>query len=300
MSDDIKSLKSKIAELESELKQKHSEVARYKQELVKTNSGLEKLIADFSQEFKLAAQVQKVLSPTEIPNIPGIEFSTKFNPGMRSGGDYFDIFEHEDKLRFGIIVASSSGYQMSALFLSVLIKLSGQIEARRGVEPHKVISMMAQELVPNIDNQDTASLFYAVIDRRDFVLHYSSVGNIMGFLQVHGEGSSATLEASTGALKKNYSENPLTQSLSLGPRDRLILCTEGIYEAKNKAGEVFGKDRLAKLLLRAPRSGVHDVRNEILFQLEKFSENPEPQRDQTVVVTEVKDRVIKLAKKSSL
>lgn len=299
MSDDIKSLKNKVAELEAELKQKNSEVARYKQELVKTNSGLEKLIADFSQEFKLAAQVQKVLSPTEIPNIPGIEFSTKFNPGMRSGGDYFDIFEHEDKLRFGIMVASSSGYQMSALFLSVLIKLSGQIEARKGVEPHKVISMMAQELVPNVDNQDTASLFYAVIDRRDFTLHYSSVGNIMGFLQVHGEGgSSASLEPSTGPLKKNYSENPLTQSLPLGPRDRLILCTEGVYEAKNKSSEAFGKDRLAKLLLRAPRSGVHDVRNEILFQLEKFTETSEPVRDQTVVVTEVKDRVIKLAKKS--
>lgn len=300
MSDDVKSLKNKISELEAELKQKNSEISRYKQELVKTNAGLEKLIADFSQEFKLAAQVQKVLSPTEIPNIPGIEFSTKFNPGMRSGGDYFDIFEHEDKLRFGIIVASSSGYQMSALFLSVLIKLSGQIEARRGVEPHKVIAMMAQELVPNIDNQDTASLFYAVIDRRDFVLHYSSVGNVMGFLQVHGEGSSAQLQASTGPLKKNYSENPLTQSLPLGPRDRLILCTEGVYEAKNKSNESFGKDRLSKLLLRAPRSGVHDVRNEILFQVEKFTENSEAQRDQTVVVTEVKDRVIKLAKKSSV
>ncbi len=88
--------------------------------------------------------------------------------------------------------------------------------------------------------------------------------------------------------------------MPLGPRDRLILCTEGVYEAKNKSSEVFGKDRLAKLLLRAPRSGVHDVRNEILFQLEKFTETSEPQRDQTVVVTEVKDRVIKLAKKSPL
>jgi sigma-B regulation protein RsbU (phosphoserine phosphatase) len=54
---------------------------------------------------------------------------------------------------------------------------------------------------------------------------------------------------------------------------------------------------VAQAIIRAPRSGVHEVRNEILFQAEQHSGKSEPVRDQTVIVTEIKDRVIKLAKK---
>jgi sigma-B regulation protein RsbU (phosphoserine phosphatase) len=298
MSDEIKRLKEKIKELEQELSAKNAEVVRYRSELKKTNTQLEKIVADLGQELKLAGLVQKVLSPTEIPNIPGIEFSTKFIPGSRSGGDYFDIFEHDDRMKFGIILSSSSGYTMSALFLSVLIKLSAQIEARKGMAPDKVVKMMAQEIVPNIHNQDSASLFYAVFDRRSYELSYCSVGNVLGLLQSHGDTKASVLEPSAGALEKDYDQQPLSQTLQMGARDRLILCSEGIWEAKNSQSEIMGRENIIQAILRAPRSGVHEVRNEILYQVERHLEQNEPLRDQTVVVTEVKDRVIKLAKKS--
>jgi phosphoserine phosphatase RsbU/P len=277
----------RIRDLEKEIEIKDGELNRAHKELFRVNSVVENMIVEMSQELKLVGLIQKVLAPTEIPNISGIEFSTKFNPGMKSGGDYFDIFEHEDKLKFGIILASSSGYAMSALFLSVLIKMAAQIEARRGMEPSQVITMMAAELVPHIINQDQASIFYAVVDRRSFELKYSSVGNILGILQLQGQEKLIRLAASTGPLAKDFTQKPLTHTLSLGARDRLILCTEGVGDM----------DLISKAILRAPRSGVHDVRNEILFQSEQSSGKSEPARDQTVIVTEVKDRVIKLAKK---
>jgi len=293
-----KNSKDEIQELRRELLLKEAELQRYRRELQNANGQLEKMIVDLSQELKMAGFIQKVLSPVEIPNIPGIEFSTKFNPGMRSGGDYFDIFEHDDRLKFGLILSSSSGYTMSSLFLSVLMKLSAQIEARKGLEPDKVIRLLASEIVPHIQKQDSASLFYAVIDRRNYELKYASSGSILGLLQEQGQDQASWLQASSGPLCKDFDESPLTHTVSLGPRDRLILCTEGVWAAENSSGENFGKDRLIKSIMKAPRGGVHDVRNEILYQVEKFTEQKEPQRDQTVLVTEVKDKVIKLAKKS--
>ncbi len=286
-SENIEEYKIRIRDLEKEIEIKDEELDRAHKELMRANSVVEKMILDMNQELKMVAKIQRVLSPTEIPHISGVEFSSKFNPGLRSGGDYFDIFELEDKLKFGIILASSSGYAMSALFLSVLIKLTAQIEARRGMDPDQVIAMMAKELVPNIINDDQASLFYAVVDRRSFQLKYSSVGSIRGFLQIHGQDKLSRLEASSGPLRKDFSENPLTQTLSLGARDRLILCTEGVGETES----------IAKAILQAPKTGVHELRNEILFQNEQTTGQTEPHRDQTVVVTEVKDRVIKLTKK---
>ncbi len=294
-----KELLEKIAELKQELGHKDQELHRFRMELQKTNSNLERMIGELSQEVKLASLIQKLLTPTEIPNIPGIEFSTKFVPGTKSGGDYFDIFEHDDRLKFGILLSSSSGYTMSALFLSVLMKMSAQIEARRGMEPDQVIAHMAAEIVPNIQKQETASVFYGIVDRRNYELKYSCVGSIAGLLQIHGKEQVGWLEPSTGPMRKDYDEKPLSHSIPLGPRDRLILCTEGVWGAQNEQTP-FGKERLLKTVHRAPRSGVHDLRNEILYQVEQFTGQTEPSRDQTVLVTEVKDRVIKLAKKGSV
>lgn len=285
--ENLEDYKVRIRDLEKEIEIKDEELDRAHKELMRANSVVEKMILDMNQELKMVAKIQRVLSPTEIPHISGVEFSSKFNPGMRSGGDYFDIFELEDKLKFGVILASSSGYAMSALFLSVLIKLTAQIEARRGMDPDQVVAMMAKELVPSIINDDQASLFYAVVDRRSFQLKYSSVGSIRGFLQISGQEKLSRLEASTGPFRKDYNEQPLNQTVSLGARDRLILCTEGVGES----------DQIAKAILQAPKTGVHELRNEILFQFEQATGMSEPHRDQTVVVTEVKDRVIKLTKK---
>ena len=85
------------------------------------------LIAHLHGELKLAHVIQKALVPTEFPHISGFEFSTKFVPSSISGGDYFDIFEHQDKMKFGILLADSSGYQFSALFLSTLIQFSSRM-----------------------------------------------------------------------------------------------------------------------------------------------------------------------------
>jgi sigma-B regulation protein RsbU (phosphoserine phosphatase) len=64
----------------------------------------------------------------------------------------------------------------------------------------------------------------------------------------------------------------------------------------NPTGESFGLDRLSQAVLKAPKSGVHEMRNEVLYQLEKFAESTEFSEDLTIVVTEVKERILKLAR----
>lgn len=289
-------LKERISELEHELAVKEAELHRYRLELTKANTAVEKMIAQVSQEIRFAQLMQKYLSPTEFPNVHGFEFSTKFLPGTRSGGDYFDIFEHEDKLKFGILISSASGYVLSSLLLSMIIKLSSEIEARRGLEPHKLVAQLAKDVVPSIQSEDKASVFYGVIDRRNYEIQYCSVGNIDGFLQVQGQDGLVELNPTGPSLSKDFNTEPQSRTLQLNPRDRLILATEGLKMSQNALGVAWGSQNLVDAINRAPKHGVHELRNEILFANEKYSGKSEPVRDQTLIVTEVKDRVIKLAK----
>lgn len=288
--------KERISELEHELAVKDAELHRYRLELTKANTALEKLITQVSNELKLAQNLQKLLSPTELPNVQGFDFSTKFLPGSRSGGDYFDIFEHEDKLKFGILISSATGYSLSSLLLSIIIKISSQIEARRGLEAHKVVALLAKEVVPNIQNEDRASLFYGVVDRRSYEIQYCSIGNIDGFLQVYGQDGLVELLPTGPSLSKDYNTEPQSKTLQLNPRDRIVIATEGLKMSQNSLGVNWGGHGLSESILRAPKQGVHELRNEILFSNEKYTGKTDPVRDQTLIVTEVKDRVIKLAK----
>ena len=292
-------LKNKIQFLEQELRLREAEIAHYRAALAKSNSELEKIIFDMSHELKMASMIQKILTPLEIPNIPGFEFSSKFVAGSERGGDYFDVFEHEDRMKFGLVLACSSGYSMSALFLSVLIKLASQIEARKGLPPEEVLTRMAREIIPQIENQDTASVFYAVVDRRSFQITYSSNGSMTGFLQPKSSGAITKLLPATGPFTRGFNEQALSSSVSLDSGDRLVLVSEGILCAQNKSNELFGVPRLSDSIQRIARGNVHDIRNEILFQVQQFTGVEEPTRDQTVLVMEVKDRVIKLANPKS-
>lgn len=293
---DVQDLKEKISELEHELAVKDAELHRYRLELEKANHALEKMIFKTTQELRLAQSLQKVLSPTEIPPIQGFDFSSKFVPGSRFGGDYFDIFEHEDRLRFGILISSASGYGLSSLLLSALIKMSSQMEARRGLAADKVMELLVAEVAPHIQGQDTANLFYGVVDRRSYEMQYCALGEIDMFLQNYTSSSLEALPATGKVLGKEYSEKFNLQTVHLNPRDRLILATDGLRKTENPQGTMWGSHGISEAVRKAPRQGVHELRNEILFSNERFSQKETPLRDQTLIVTEVKDRVIKLAK----
>ena len=126
-------------------------------------------------------------------------------------------------------------------------------------------------------------------------MSHSSNGSMMGFLQPKSSAALTKLLPATAAFSKNYNEQPLSSTLALDSGDRLVLVSEGILGAMNSSGEVFGVPRVMDAIQRIARGTAHDVRNELLFQVQQFTGLEEPVRDQTVLVIEVKDRVIKLA-----
>ncbi len=297
MTDDVTELKRRISDLEQEVSDREKDIEMFRNELQSANRRLERLIGEVNQELKTAHSLQRLLVPTELPNIPGFEFSSKFVPALLNGGDYFDIFEHDDRARFGIVVATSSGHLMSALLLSVLLKLTGQMEARRGAEPNTMVKAILAELKSQLNDGDSADLFYGRFDRRNFELSYTLVGDVVGLRHDYSSGELKLLKSMDMPLQKASPTEFKTEVVGLNPRDKLIFCTKGLYEISNLKGEEYGRDRLFRSVHEAANRSVHELRNHILYQAQKFLSGQEPPRDMTVVVSEVKDRVIKLAKK---
>src|SRR5690606_23690688 len=126
--------------------------------------------------------------------------------------DYFDIFEHEDRSAFGIILASSSGHLMSALLLSVLLKLSGQMEARRGAAPNKMLKMIADEMLGDLHGDEVADVFYGSFDRRDFKLNYCRVGDMTCLRYDYASGNLKILKSQGPPLTADSESNWVVES----------------------------------------------------------------------------------------
>lgn len=291
-----KALLDRLHQLEKELKAREQDLGRYKSELLDANRRIEALIHNFERDLKIAHTIQKSLVPTVFPHISGFEFSTKFLPSYVMGGDYFDIFELKDKLLFGMLMSSCSGPGLTAMLLSVLLKLTSQLEAKQG-EPHLIVQRIMKDMKAEQDEikdadkdffaNDAIDLMYGRVDRRHLQFQYARSGVTYAFHLSEAKGQVQKLEGNKG-------------SVALEPKDRLVFCTRGLVDATNSKGEIFGTERLIRGLLSGPEQGVHELRNHILVDLKTYLGTKEIERDISLIVLEVQEKVLKLAPKTEI
>jgi len=291
MSKEIQYYLDKIELLQTQLVKKELEVNKYKEELFRANSVIEKLIQDINTELKLALKVQKTLSPTEIPSIPGFEISSKFIPGTEKGGDYFDFFDLKEKMKFGIFVSSCSGYSLSSILMSVFIKSTSE-RMNSASKPDDFLNAILKEIKDGMSANDSLSLFYGVVDRKNYDLTYCSLGSV--YCSHIAEGLNPVYLKSQPEYKKNSELKIETGKLSLNSKDRFCIYTQGILTPSIENEQMLDLDKILKK--KNAYSTVHELRNEILFQSEKLSGSASPDCDQIIIALEVKDKVLKLAK----
>lgn len=290
-------LKNRILLLEKEIELKNKDLENYRKELVRTNAQLEGLVVHIHSQLKKALEIQKQIVPTEFPHIPGFDFSTKFSASSLSGGDYFDIFEHKDKMQFGFLLSSASSYNVSALFLSLFMKFT--FEARQNLQsqaPEALLQSLQAEFVDGLAESETFQFFYGVMNRRHLRLNYVNLGGVVAIHHNHGTQVLTRLQFDNPVVKKHVSLSSVpVMSLDFESKDKLILCSPGLFKVANPQGELFGEERLYSVIKKSATSDVHNLRNEIFFQLQQFAKGQDYPQDLTVIVVETKERVLKLA-----
>lgn len=284
-------LQQKISSLEAQLKLKEAELKAYKIEINKTNAALQRLISLAADDLKWAQAIQKRLSPAVMPHVPGLEVSSKFLSGDEIGGDYFDFVSLTDKMKIGFILSASGGHGLAAMLLGILVSTQAKNLVREAEKSSKVVEDLIKELdherKPNLP---LPSLLYAIFDRRHFQLDLSWRGDLLVLKNSGATGEVTVCVSPLTPLQKAIKDSVKVQSLTLNleAKDRLIFCSPGVIEACDSA-------EISEMVQQAPRLGVHELRNEIVFGVQQSSKTATPHRDQTVVVLEVQEHLIKLA-----
>jgi len=283
-------LLNKIKSLENQLKEKEETLAKYKELIRLSNHRIENIAKNFEENLSLIAGIHKHLLPVNLPDIPYFEFSYKFLPTSSGvSGDFFDVFKIPDSLKFGIIMASCNTYAMAALFISSFLKSSQNLHNYQTSKEFFI--HLEKHLSKSLSQVGQIDLFYGIVDRKKFTLDYCLLGNIFTAFKKQGQNYQV-LKACTQNLKDKSSFK--NEVLSLDSKDHLMFCSSGIVDKENAKKEKFGHSRILKAAQEAEPRGVLGIRQNILFQCNQFDKNRESVKDQTILVMEVKDRVLKL------
>lgn len=288
--EDIKLLKQKITDLESELQLKNHEITVYKKELAQFSYNLDLVLSSSKQDIKKANELHLAIVPIEIPQFPGFEISRKFTYGTQKGGDYFDIYPHEDKMKFGILLASSSGYSQSSAFLSVILQESQMLEAKKNVSVSDTIEKIGLQLQKLTDGKNVTHLFYAVVDRRHMTMTFVCTGFIKGVLYDQtGDNELKIISSDSSGIRAHEKIDSTSIEIDLTPGLRFGVISEGLTS-------ILSEDELADIFESTSDGNVHEIRNQILIQAQIKSGLDQPLQDQTVIIMDVKDNIVTLAK----
>lgn len=200
--------------------------------------------AALDQEFKSAQELQRVLVPETLPALPGYAITSAYRPAQEVGGDFFQLIAHADGSAL-LLLGDVSGKGLKAAMTVSMIVGAARSLAETCDDPTDVLVGLNRRLCNRLGGGFVTALVLRLEPDGQCLL--ANAGHLPPFL------NERELDVA-GALPLGILGNATfsTAALHLGVGDRLTLYTDGLLEARNRARELYGFDRVRELISTRP------------------------------------------------
>lgn len=264
--------------------------------LEESYSSVPEMVRKLQEDLQLAGKIQRRLIREKFSSDPSLLIKTKYWCGLKSGGDYFDVFQFPDEKKMGIILTDCSSYSLSNFLMTTLMQFSLHTSAE-SQDPSEIVSDLLRKMKENWKENEKLNIFYGILDKKTYQLKFVSAGNMCASVRKKGKDLHWLAKGDSAAILGPNAPVPSSKEVDLEPGDRLFLISDGWSEALNidsvKLAEKFSK-------IEDPQ----DCLNEMSFELRKKSEDedldpgelPMPPQDCSVLVFDFAKNLLRLAK----
>ncbi len=191
-------------------------------------------------DIKQAQEVQQVLIPDELPHVPGLTIESEYRPARQVGGDFFQILPDPTDGSVLIVVGDVTGHGLQAGMLVALIVGAIRNQTDTSFDPLSMMQSLNKRLCGRGQAHATALALRIAADGS------ATLANA-GHLPPYLNGKELPME---GALPLGMVEGAefSLMHFQLAPADRLLLLSDGVVEAQDKEGQLFGFERVNNLL----------------------------------------------------
>jgi phosphoserine phosphatase RsbU/P len=248
------------------------------------------------EELRIARDIQMSLLPQGPLRMAGLQMTAHCSPAREVGGDYYDFFAIDDQ-RVGILIADVSGKGTSAALYMAELKGLMLSLTQIHTSPRELMIAANRIIAHNLDARSFITMTYAVLDMGARTMTYARAGHTP-LIHLTGRGMSrrARILIPDGmvlGLKFDRGEKFASAleevTLPLESGDLFALFTDGISEAMNGEDELFGENRLSRLIEDHAELPFDELRERILREVRDFAGDPGPHDDMTLILLKVDD-----------
>ena len=239
---------------------------------------------ELEDELQTAHNMQMGLMPKEPPQIDGLDIVGSCKSATHVGGDLFQYYPKNDKVT--VVMADVTGHAMEAAIPVVMFDgiLDSQIEFTDSLED--LFRRLNERMVRRLSKRTYVCCAMAQIDIESrnlrfanagcpYPFHYHAATKTISELQVDAFPLGARIESTYSAIDTAMKEG-----------DQLVFCSDGIIEAMNEEGELFGFENTSETILQGGQQqlSVEDLMHHLLNTVATFSGDRVQDDDQTVIV----------------
>jgi len=237
------------------------------------------------RDLALARELQFRLLPPSLPKLANLDIAAKFIPARAIGGDLYDFVSYAFS-RTAIMIGDVSGKGAPAAIYAALV--SGILRSHAPIEPApaEMLSAVNFSLGERRIEGQFVSLIYALWDDGSRTLRVANSGLPR---PIYCQGGKIQVVEATGLPLGLFEETEYDElSFSAKPGDLFVFFSDGILDAGNKAGELFGRERVERIVARN-FSASPDVLVKAIFKaVAEHAAGLDAFDDQTVVAIRVK------------
>jgi serine phosphatase RsbU (regulator of sigma subunit) len=199
------------------------------------------------QELRVARSIQQASLPKEVPTLENWQITPYYQPAREVGGDFYDLFELEDG-RVTVVMGDAAGKGIpAALVVSATSSvLRAVAQALGSSSPSEVLAQVNETLFARIPPNMFVTCFYAILDPKNGSMNYANAGHDLPYLW-HG-GDCEELRARGMPLGLMAGMSYEQKEIELDAGEGVLFYSDGLVEAHDAKGEMFGFPRLRDLI----------------------------------------------------
>jgi sigma-B regulation protein RsbU (phosphoserine phosphatase) len=202
---------------------------------------------EIQRELELARCIQLSLLPAAFPESPAFRIAARYVPMNSVAGDLYDVIA-SDHARVGLFIADVSGHGVPAALIASMVKMAAISQRDHAAHPAQLLTGMNRALCGNTQGQYVTGA-YAWLDAESRELRYAAAGHPCMLRLRKGQ----VTEIAENGLLLGAVEAAAYEDITvpLEPGDRLLLYTDGLVEARNGEGKLFGEEALIRELQKS-------------------------------------------------
>lgn len=243
------------------------------------------------RSLELAMEVQQNLLPKENPKIKGLDIAGKSIYCDETGGDYYDFIKLDESrhANIAIVVGDVSGHGIPSALLMATARAFIRQRSDLPGELSQVISDVNRQIAGDVEESGQfMTLFYMIVDQDSQCLEWVRAGHEPGIFYDPERDLFEDLAGPGLVLGINSEWNYVT-SRKEGLREGqiIVLGTDGIWEAQNPEGEMFGKEAIYRIIRENANAEANALLDVIIDSLDHFRDGFNLQDDVTLVVVKI-------------